>query len=156
MSDKSYRELDRILGRYPVVRRGGGADPESLARLAEEWGPVAPDFECYLRRYGWASVDGWTLLGLGPDVPPEQDLLTRARAMWGGVETRPLPRSLLPVCLAEGGICYAISRARRGEPILRWSLAHEDLSATRGHEIVFSSWTSWFLAVVAGRGGPSW
>ncbi|MDQ3703999.1 MAG: SMI1/KNR4 family protein [Chloroflexota bacterium] len=116
-------ELIRRLHSPGQVEFGRGATPQEIQLAEQQLSVVFPrSYKEFLEQFGWASLEGLELYGLGEDVPAYLDLVkvTLSERM----EMRPrLPRPLLPLMNDGAGnhYCLDVGSGEQGEcPVVFW------------------------------------
>jgi hypothetical protein len=121
------------------ARLGNGASESEIAEAERSLGiAFPPAYRSFLRRIGWAALDGVALFGLGEGVPPDLDLRAAAARRAEG-----LPANALPFARDEAGVIYCLDAAHSGpyeSPVYRCSPAAtaEEALDYAGHD--FASW----------------
>jgi hypothetical protein len=69
-------ELIRRLCSFREAEFGRGATPQEIELAEEQLGVEFPaSYKAFLEQFGWASINGLELYGLGEDVPAHQELV---------------------------------------------------------------------------------
>lgn len=121
--------------------RGNGAPSQELAAAERVLGRFPDDLREYLSELGWATVDGFALLGLGEGVPRGDNLVETWLQEGMPNVSRPLPRDLAPLIRDGAGGYYGVKTGFTSSPVLYWAHDGDGLDP----EVVGDSLKSWFL-----------
>jgi cell wall assembly regulator SMI1 len=122
---------------------GRGATPQEIELAEERLGVALPEsHKEFLERFGWASLEGMELYGLGKDVPAYLDLVEVTLSE--RTEMRPrLPKRLVPLMNDGAGNHYCLDAMFReqGEcPVVYWD---HNLRESQDPEYVALSLEAW-------------
>ena len=116
-------ELIRRLRSFREAEFGQGATSQEIELAKQQLGVEFPrSYKAFLEHFGWASIDGLELYGLGEDVPAYLDLLKMTLSE--RTEMRPrLPSYLVPLMNDGFGnhYCLDVGLREQGEcPVVFW------------------------------------
>jgi hypothetical protein len=98
-------ELVRRLRSLREADFGRGATPHEIDLAEEQLGvEFSASHKAYLEQFGWASMEGLQLFGLGEDVPAHLDLVRVTLSERTEMKPR-LPSSLVPLMNDGAGNC---------------------------------------------------
>jgi hypothetical protein len=141
----SFNRLVTALRAAPDVEHGAGASEQDLAELRQLFTPLPPDFDAYLRRYGWIRIGSVELFGLGEDVPSYLDIIERCLAMRAGQLGWELPPEFL--CFGESGAewIYCLWAAPAGATRVVMLDLDEATGQVQVIESEFATWSEFVL-----------
>jgi SMI1-KNR4 cell-wall len=135
----SVEEALRRLREAEGARLGKGASEREIAEAERRLGlTLPPGYRTFLRKVGWARLDGAALFGLGDGIPPDLDLLAAAAERAEGVA-----RNLLPFARDDTGTIHYLDAAHSGpyeSPVYR---CRPGASAAEALENVGHDFASW-------------
>src|SRR5918997_7111773 len=102
---------------------GQGATPQEVELAEGRLGVVFPrSYKAFLEQFGWASLEGLELYGLGEDVPAYLDLVKVTLSERTQMRPR-LPSRLIPLMNDGAGnhYCLDVASGEQGEcPVVFW------------------------------------
>ena len=136
-------ELIRRLRSCQEAEFGRGATPQEIERAEEQLGVRLPEsYKAFLRHFGWASLEGLELYGLGEDVPAYLDLVKVTLSERTQMRPR-LPRRLVPLMNDGAGNHYCLDAAssEQGQrPVVFWD---HNLGESQDPEYVAPDLETW-------------
>jgi hypothetical protein len=119
------RRLIRRLRSFRGAEFGKGATPREIDLAARRLGVVFPrNYRTFLELFGWASIGGLELYGLGEDVPAHLNLVEVTLSERTGMRPR-MPHHLVPLA-NDGGNHYCLGAdacEERERPVVFWDHA---------------------------------
>ena len=116
-------ELIRRLRSFREAEFGQGATSQQIELAKQQLGVAFPrSYKAFLEHFGWASIDGLELYGLGEDVPAYLDLVKMTLSERTEMGPR-LPSHLLPLMNDGFGnhYCLDVRLREQGEcPVVFW------------------------------------
>jgi cell wall assembly regulator SMI1 len=116
-------ELVRRLRLFHQAEFGRGATPQEIELAEERLGVELPgSYKEFLGQFGWASLEGLEIYGLGTDVPAHLNLVKVTLSERAEMRPR-LPSRLVPLMNDGAGNHYCLDVASReqGEcPVVFW------------------------------------
>jgi len=101
--------------------------PQTSLAQRLPWGSLPESYRRFLRDFGWVSIDGDEIFGLGADVPSHLDLVRITQSE--RTQFRPyLPPHLAPLLNDGAGNHYCLDTRRssgKGRPVVFWNHEHE-------------------------------
>ncbi len=136
-------ELTRRLRSFRGAEFGRGATSQQIERAKQQLGVEFPkSYKAFLGQFGWASIDGLQLYGLGEDVPAYLDLVKMTLSE--RTEMRPrLPSYLVPLMNDGFGNHYCLDvglREQEESPVVFWD---HDLGESQEPEYVARDLEVW-------------
>jgi cell wall assembly regulator SMI1 len=113
-------ELIRRLRSRREAEFGRGATPQEIEQAEERLGVQLPEsYKAFLGYFGWASLEGLELYGLGDDVPAYLDLVRVTSSERTQMRPR-LPRYLVPLTNDGAGnhYCLDVGSGEQGECVI--------------------------------------
>ncbi len=136
-------ELIRRLRSCREAEFGRGATPQEIEQAEKQLGVELPEsYKAFLRHFGWASLEGMELYGLGEDVPLYLDLVKVTLSERTQMRPR-LPSGLVPLMNDGAGNHYCLDAAssEQGQcPVVFWEHNHGESQAP---EYVAPSFEAW-------------
>ena len=122
---------------------GRGATPQEIEQAEEQLGVRLPgSYKAFLRHFGWASLEGLELYGLGEDVPAYLDLVKVTSSERAQMRPR-LPSRLVPLMNDGAGnhYCLDVASSEQGEtPVVFWD---HNLGESQDPEYVAPNLGAW-------------
>jgi cell wall assembly regulator SMI1 len=136
-------ELIRRLHSFRQVEFGRGATPQEIVLAEQQLEVEFPrSYMAFLEQFGWASLEGLELYGLGEDVPAYLDLVKVTVSE--RTEMRPrLPNHLVPLMNDGAGnhYCLEFESREQGEcPVVFWD---HNLGESQDPEFVAPNLEAW-------------
>jgi cell wall assembly regulator SMI1 len=113
-------ELIRRLRSFREAEFGRGATPQEIELAEEQLGVGLPvSYKAFLGHFGWVSLEGLEIYGLGEDVPAYLDLLKVTLSERTQMRPR-LPSHLLPLMNDGAGnhYCLDVESREQGECVV--------------------------------------
>ena len=125
------------------LRSCRGATPQEIELAGKQLGVKLPEsYKAFLGHFGWASLEGLELYGLGDDVPAYLDLLKVAFSKRTQMRPR-LPNRLVPLMNDGAGnhYCLDVVSGEQGEcPVVFWD---HNLGESQDPEYVAPNLEAW-------------
>ena len=136
-------ELIRRLYSFREAEFGQGATPQEIELAEEQLGVEFPEsYKALLEQFGWASIDGLELYGLGRDVPAHLALVKVTLSE--RTEMRPrLPSHLVPLMNDGAGNHYCLDVESCGQGECRVVFWDHDLGESQNPEYVAPNLEVW-------------
>jgi len=136
-------ELIRRLRSCQEAELGRGATPQEIELAEERLGVEFPEsYKAFLGHFGWASLEGLELYGLGEDVPTYLRLVEVTLSERTHMRPR-LPNRLVPLMNDGAGnhYCLDVMSREQGEcPVVYWD---HNLGESQDPEYVAPNLGTW-------------